>query len=125
METSELENVRVAAAIEVERTSIRHVAADIGMSHGALFNFVARRGQRVYGKTARKLREWYVRKVIESGNLTTDAARTVIDELLWGIPPQYRVEARKLVVRALVTLRARFGGTSPKWLNELSTAQGD
>jgi hypothetical protein len=125
MQTLELETVRAAAVIEVERTSIREVAADIGMSHGALFNLVSGSTRRVYGKTARKLRDWYLRKVIESGNLTADAARTLIDHLVWGIPPQHRVEARKHVVRARVTLRGRFGVTPPHWLNELSKAQGD
>lgn len=126
MDALELETVRATAVIEVERTSIREVAADMGMSHGSLFNLVSGKTRRVYGKTATKLRAWYLRKVIESGNLTPDAARTLIDQLVWGIPPQHRIEARKLVVRSLVTLRGRFGvATLPNWLNELSKAQGD
>lgn len=118
--------MRAAAVIEVERTSIRQVAADIGLSHGALFNLVTGTTRRVYGKTAGKLREWYLRKMIESETLTPDAARILIDQLVRGIPPQHRIEARKLVVRALVTLRGHFGvRTLPNWLKALSKEQGD
>jgi hypothetical protein len=125
MDALELETMRAAAAIEVERTSIRAVALAMRMSHGALFNLVSGKTRRVYGKTATKLREWYLRKAIESGNLTADAARNLIDQLVWGVPPQHRIDARNLVVRSLVTLREHFGVTPPNWLTELSKAQGD
>lgn len=126
MDALELETVRASAVSEVERTSIRDVAADMGMSHGAVFNLVSGKTRRVYGKTATKLREWYLRKAIGAGHLTPDSARRLIDQLVVGIPPQHRSEAQKLVVRALITLRERFGvSTLPNWLKELSRAKGD
>jgi hypothetical protein len=59
----------------VERTSIRAVAKESGVSHGGIYNFANGRTRRLYGTTLGKLRNWYLRQWASGGvGLTSDVA---------------------------------------------------
>jgi hypothetical protein len=51
-----------ALRLAVERSSIRDVAARSGLSHGGVHRLIDERSRRIYGKTLRKLRHWYLQE---------------------------------------------------------------
>jgi hypothetical protein len=72
----------------VERSSIRDVARQSGMSHGGVHNIVTGTTNRTYGATICKLREWYLGQWARGGDgLTPEVATYLIEQVLAAIEP--------------------------------------
>jgi hypothetical protein len=117
---AEIEFLREALRRRVEQTSVRHVAAEVGMSHGGVYNLVMGRGSAPYGKTLAKLRNWYLRGWARGGGeLTLTAARYLIEEMLGTIPRRIRARAGLELMSTLKELYRRHGAPTPAWVAEL------
>lgn len=115
----EIEFLRSALRRRVEETSVRQAAAEVGMSHGGVHNFITR-DDRPYGKTLAKLRAWYLRYSAEGGEgLSADSADYLIGQMLAAIPPDHRAAARSEVLEGLDQLYRTHGTSPPAWLHEL------
>lgn len=116
---AEIEFLREALRRRVEQTSIRHVALEVHMSHGGIYNLVI--GKVVpYGKTLAKLRAWYLAQWAQGGEgLSTDAARYLIEQMLGSIPRALRPQAGVELLDGLEALYRKYGLPSPAWLHEL------
>ena len=116
---AEIEFLREALRRRVEQTSVRHVAAEVQMSHGGVYNLVRGRAA-PYGKTLAKLRSWYLREWARGGGaLTLAAARYLMEEMLGTIPRRQRPRAGLELMETLQDLYGRHGAPSPPWLREL------
>jgi len=67
-----LETLRVAARERVAGSSLRLVAAEIGIQHDALARFL--RGSRPYGRTVAKLQAWHTGRADEVERLRGENA---------------------------------------------------
>ncbi len=116
---AEIEFLREALRRRVEQTSVRHVAAEVQMSHGGVYNLVM--GRVVpYGKTLAKLRSWYLREWARGGGaLTLAAARYLMEEMLGTIPRRLRARAGLELMDMLVELYGRHNAATPSWVVEL------
>ena len=116
---AEIEFLREALRRRVEQTSIRHVALEVKMSHGGIYNLVI--GKVVpYGKTLAKLRAWYLAQWAQGGEgLSTDAARYLIEQMLGSIPRALRPQAGVELLDGLEVLYRKYGLPAPAWLHEL------
>lgn len=116
---AEIEFLREALRRRVEQTSIRHVAQEVNMSHGGIYNLVI--GKVVpYGKTLAKLRAWYLAQWAQGGEgLSTDAARYLIEQMLGSIPRALRAQAGVELLDGLEALYRKYGLPPPAWLHEL------
>ena len=116
---AEIEFLREALRRRVEQTSIRHVALEVKMSHGGIYNLVIGKVA-PYGKTLAKLRAWYLAQWAQGGEgLSTDAARYLIEQMLRSIPPTLRAEAGVELLDGLEVLYRKYGLPPPAWLHEL------
>lgn len=101
----------------VQRSSMRVVAAEAGMSHAALNNLLTGRTRRLNGPTVVKLRGWYLRQWTSGGNgLTPAAASYLIDQVLAAIALGMRKAAALELVDALESIYTRHGAPPPAWL---------
>jgi hypothetical protein len=116
---AEIEFLREALRRKVEQTSIRHVALEVKMSHGGIYNLVT--GEVApYGKTLAKLRAWYLEQWAQGGEgLSTDAARYLIEQMLGSIPPPVRGRAGGELLDGMEVLYRKYGLPPPAWLHEL------
>ena len=102
----------------VARTSIRAVAKESGMSHGAIYNIASARTQRVYGKTLGKLRAWYLRQWASGGDgLTPEVAVYLVEQVIAVVWPGERVGAALELVRALERIYDGHTTPRPAWLS--------
>jgi AcrR family transcriptional regulator len=121
---SEIEFLREALRRRVEQTSVRHVAAEVQMSHGGVYNLVTGRAV-PYGKTLAKLRSWYLREWARGGGaLTLGVARYLLEEMLGTIPRRLRARAGLELMDTLVGLYARYNAAAPNWVNALRHEYG-
>jgi hypothetical protein len=101
----------------VARTSIRAVAKEAGMSHGAIYNIASARTQRVYGKTLGKLRDWYLRQWASGGDsLTPEVAVYLVEQVLAAVRPGERAGAALELVQALERIYDGHTTPRPAWL---------
>src|SRR5215213_8064497 len=115
----EIEFLRAALRQRVEETSVRQAAAEVGMSHGGVHNFITR-DDLPYGKTLAKLRAWYLRQWAEGGEgLSVDSAGYLIEQMLGSIPPLQRHAARTEVLEGLNRIYREHEILPPAWLHEL------
>jgi len=115
----EIEFLRTALRQRVEETSVRQAAAEVGMSHGGVHNFITR-DDLPYGKTLAKLRAWYLRHWAEGGEgLSADSAGYLIEQMVAAIPPNHRAAARSEVLEGLDALYRTHETPPPAWLDEL------
>jgi hypothetical protein len=116
---AEIEFLREALRRRVEQTSVRHVASEVEMSHGGVYNLVM--GRVVpYGKTLAKLRTWYLREWARGGGaLTVEAARYLMEEMLGAIPRPIRARAGVELMDMLEELYRRHRAPLPRWVHEL------
>ncbi|HET7461629.1 MAG TPA: hypothetical protein VFJ82_10280 [Longimicrobium sp.] len=128
---AEIEFLREALRRRVEQTSVRHVAAEVQMSHGGVYNLVTGRAV-PYGKTLAKLRSWYLREWARGGGaLTLAVARYLLEEMLGTIPRRRRAHAGLELMDTLVGLYARHSAATPAWVDalrheyEVETTEGD
>jgi AcrR family transcriptional regulator len=116
---AEIEFLREALRRRVEQTSIRHVAAEVQMSHGGIYNLVT--GKVVpYGKTLAKLRAWYLEHWAQGvDGLPADAARYLLQQLLGPIPRAVRSAAGVELLDAMDVLYRKYGSAPPAWMHAL------
>jgi hypothetical protein len=116
---AEIEFLREALRRRVEQTSVRHVAAEVQMSHGGVYNLVT--GQVApYGKTLAKLRAWYLEHWAQGGDgLPLSAARYLLQQMLGPIPEAVRGAAGVELLDGLGALYRKYEGTPPVWIPEL------
>ena len=116
---AEIEFLREALRRRVEQTSIRHVAMEVKMSHGGIYNLVLGKVA-PYGKTLAKLRAWYLEQWAQGGEgLSTDAARYLIEQMLSSIPRTMRARAGVELLDGMEVLYRKYGLPPPVWLHEL------
>lgn len=102
----------------VERSSVRVVAKDAGVSHGCISNIVSGKTERLYGATLNKLRSWYLRQWAGGGEgLTPDAAAYLMEEMLAAIAPGERKAAALELVQGLERIYASRDLPRPAWLS--------
>ena len=102
----------------VERSSIRAVSKDSGVSHGCISNIVSGKTRRLYGTTLSKLRSWYLRQWAGGGDgLTPDVAAYLMEEMLAAIAPGERKAAALELVQGLERIYAAHGVPRPAWLS--------
>ena len=102
MSDGEVAFLHAAVRRAVERSSIRDVARQSGMSHGGVHNIVAGTTNRTNGATIRKLRDWYLRQWAGGGDgLTPEVAAYLVEQVLAVIEPGARRAAAQDLVRPL------------------------
>jgi hypothetical protein len=109
----------------VERSSIRDVARQSGMSHGGIHNIVTGTTNRTYGATIRKLRGWYLHEWARGGDgLTPEVAAYLIEQVLATIEPGARGAAALELVRSLERIYASHQAPRPAWLSAVRDEYG-
>jgi hypothetical protein len=106
-----------ALRLAVERSSIRDVAVRAGISHGGIHRLMTDQSSRIYGKTLRKLRQWYLREwAAGDDSLTPDVAAYLVEQGLAAISPGDRKAAALELVHALERIYASYDTPLPAWL---------
>lgn len=106
-----------ALRLAVERSSIRDVASRSGMSHGGIHRLIGGQPGRIYGKTLRKLRHWYLQEWATGGDsLTPDVAAYLVEQGLAAISSGDRMAAALELVQAVERIHASYGTPPPAWL---------
>lgn len=107
-----------ALRLAVERSSIRDVAVRVGISHGGIHKLVTEQPRCVYGKTLRKLRQWYLQEWAAGGDsLTPDVAVYLIEQELAAISSGDRSAAALELLQALERIYESYSTPPPAWLN--------
>lgn len=113
------DDIRDGLRFAIERTSLRRVAAQVGMSPTGLQEFVA--GAKPYGKTREKVRAWFYRET-ESGNVAADDAAGALRRLVGTLPePDHGVR------RLLDSVEAAYveaGMYTPDWVGRVRQLVG-
>ena len=116
---AEIEFLREALRRRVEQTSIRHVAEEVNMSHGGIYNLINGK-VRPYGKTLAKLRVWYLERWAQGGEgLSIAAAGYLVEQMLGPIPRPLRGLAALELLDAIEVLYGKYEFPAPGWLNDL------
>ena len=109
-----------ALRLAVERSSIRDVAVRSEISHGGIHRLVSENSGRIYGKTLRKLRQWYLREwAAGDDSLTPDVAAYLVEQELAAISPGDRKAAALELVQALERIYGSYGTPPPAWLSAI------
>jgi hypothetical protein len=112
-----LDRLRDAVRARVERTSLRHVARQVGMSPMGLRSFVE--GGVPYQKSRRRLFEWLHR---DAADAREDAAAEVpeaLASLVADLPAERREGALAALVQTLRALYDSHAQAAPGWLGAL------
>ncbi len=111
-----VEMLREAARVRAEETSLRTAAAEIGMSHRGLEDFLG--GTRPHTSTAKKLTEWYLKRAA-AGELDVlpEIAEAALAVLTRHLPPEGRANAKARILAALCAATDLSSSAPPRWLN--------
>lgn len=109
-----LDVLRGAVAEAARRSSLRSVAADVGITHGGLRKFLD--GSPPREATVRKLTLWYVRDAAAARNVSREAVAAALSLLLAGIPEEKRAAAEQKALAALRRIYADAGVPVPREL---------
>jgi hypothetical protein len=110
----ELSRIRAAIVQEADRSSLRAVARDVGMTPSGLQGFLD--GANPYGRTGDRLRAWYYQWQNGRG-LTPETADEMLRMMIRRIPDPKRAMPR--VVQALVSIHDQERVRLPPWLAAL------
>jgi hypothetical protein len=118
-----LDRVRRSVAIQVQATSLRHVARRVGMSPTGLEKFL--RGAEPYTVIRRKLVDWWNREG-ESPNaeVSTDLAADALNALVRDLPAAQQRAAMVEMLQVLRSAHEMDGVPVPPWLRELAARYG-
>lgn len=109
-----------ALRLAVMRSSIRDVAVRSGISHGGIHRLVGEQSSRIYGKTLRKLRQWYLQEWAAGGDsLTPEVAAYLVEQELAAISPGERNAAAVDLVAALEQIHRNYSTPPPAWLGAM------
>lgn len=116
-----MELVREQVLDAIERSSLRGVAREVGMSPTGLQKFAG--GAAPYRDTRRKLTEWFARRELPppGEQVTPDAAKAALALLLHGLPARRRSLATQQILVLLRTAYDQSRTPSPAWLREQSS----
>ncbi|HEX8695739.1 MAG TPA: hypothetical protein VF746_25210 [Longimicrobium sp.] len=118
LESDELQQIREALATTEQRTSLRSLAREVGMSPTGLRGVID--GAEPYAKTWDKLRLWYSLRQDDSGvDMPFQAVAALLRRLLRPVPQQSKHGA---VVRVLNGFDEAFrfaGIIAPPWFVEV------
>jgi hypothetical protein len=107
-----------ALRLAVERSSIRDVAVRADISHGGIHRLITEQSSHIYGKTLRKLRQWYLREwAAGDDSLTPEVAAYLVEQELAAISPGDRKAAALDLVNALERIHASYSTPPPAWLS--------
>jgi transcriptional regulator with XRE-family HTH domain len=109
--------LRDQVRLEAERTSMRAVAREVGLTARALDQFLA--GSQPRLSTQMKLRAWYVRSAGAVSYHDVSTARAALDVLTAGLPEPVRVKLRRALLDRIEEAHRKVGITVPKWVGEL------
>jgi hypothetical protein len=110
--------LRAAVSTAVERTSLRGVARDVGLSPTGLGKFL--NGSQPYPSTRRKLERWFASQAAGHGaGLGSGDALHVVRVLLHDLPPDAQPAAEERLIAALESVYAGSRLGPPSWLREL------
>jgi hypothetical protein len=112
-----IEPVREFARDRAEQSSIRTLAADIGLGHSTVHNFLG--GAAPHPRVRRQLVEWYLSRTGQSPEYSEQAYTAALDVLLGPLPPGSRPRARQNMLAALERTHAELGIPVPDWLSAL------
>jgi hypothetical protein len=117
--TVPVEAIRRFAQDETELTSIRHVAAEVGLGRTTLHKFVA--GETMpHPRVRRLLALWYLRRHGQAAeDETVRPYVSALEILLSGVPGDTRSRAAEDVLDVLERGYAATGGERPSWLDAL------
>ncbi|HEX5726591.1 MAG TPA: hypothetical protein VFX98_14040 [Longimicrobiaceae bacterium] len=117
-EGASVETLREAARQHVDSTSLRQAARDIGMSPTGLRGFLD--GADPYGKTTRKLTQWFVKeRQVRSDELTAEAAGAALSLLVQHFAPRYREEISDDLLDVVDRRGREVRTPRPGWLVEM------
>jgi hypothetical protein len=116
-------HLRQAAASRVERSSLRKVAREIGMSPTGLKKFL--QGTAPYSPTLRRLRSWYVQHADDPAEtMPAEAADAALAVLMDDLPPEPRRRTADGVLECLGHAYDLSGRGRPAWVAELRARYG-
>src|ERR1700745_791520 len=111
-------HLRDMAAARVERTSLRGVAREIGMSPTGLKKFLM--GTSPYSPTLRRLRKWYLQHAaLPTGEGAYHDASPALVVLTHDLQPEPRREAADCLLECLERGYQLSGRSRPRWVSEL------
>ena len=110
----ELSRIRAAIVQEADRSSLRAVAREVGMTPSGLQGFLD--GANPYGRTGGRLRAWYYQWQNGRG-LTPDTADEMLRMMIRRIPDPDRAMPRLL--QALLSIHDEEHVLPPPWITAL------
>src|ERR1700741_4769848 len=114
-----VEAIRYAAQRAVEKSSLRPVAAAMGMAASWLNAFVEGKETALPTQTRKKLLEWYVRAAPDVAEQDADTAAAALPSLAAGLAePDERGPAYSRILQALARAYAD-AGPLPDWIRTL------
>jgi len=118
-----VQHLRERAAARVERTSLRGVAREIGMSPTGLKKFLL--GTAPYSPTLRRLRKWYLQHAaLPTGEVSYHDASAALVVLIHDLQPEPRRYAADCLLDCLERAYEASGRPVPRWTAELRTEHG-
>jgi hypothetical protein len=103
----------------VEASSLREVAAEVGISHAGLWNIL--RGTVPNSRTIPDLWAWYTERAtpLAAGKGEPTSPRGAVDTLVSELPEVIRARARLQVARAAARTYDGWRVERPSWLRDL------
>lgn len=111
--------LRAALRRAAEETTLRGVAAQVGMTHAGLQRYIEGK-TRPREATQRKLREWYLREAGSWTGVDEGTARAAIAVLLEGLPPAAQDRAVAELAAAVRDAYERVKISPPGWLGKVA-----
>ena len=112
-----IDPVREYARDRAEQTSIRHLAADIGLGHSTVHNFL--NGAAPHPRGRRRLVEWYLARTGQAPEYAQETYSAALEVLVRELPAESREQARGGLLRALAAMHDDLGLPVPPWLASL------
>ncbi|HET7462081.1 MAG TPA: hypothetical protein VFJ82_12570 [Longimicrobium sp.] len=118
-----VQHLRDMAAARVERTSLRGVAREIGMSPTGLKKFLL--GTAPYSPTLRRLRKWYLQHAaLPTGEVSYHDASAALVVLIHDLRPEPRRQASDCLLDCLGSAYEASGRARPRWVADLRAEHG-
>lgn len=114
--------IRTAVEQRVERTSLRSVAREIGMSPSGLKKFLD--GNAPYTKTVHRLRNWYVQHAADQDEIGDDDAHAALRVLVHDLPPGMQAETVEAMLHCMEQGYTRSRRPLPQWMAEIRERYG-
>lgn len=116
-------HLREMATARVERTSLRGVAREVGMSPTGLKKFLL--GTAPYSPTLRRLRKWYLHHAaLPTGEVSYHDASAALVVLIHDLQPDARRHASDCLLDCLERGYEASGRSHPQWIADLRGEHG-